>query len=90
MDVETYQFTSLGNNLVEREECSALLKGYILTGCDEISRTGTKASAVASVVDFGIEPQRDSSFVCAESPKSNCETFDDLRCEIYKMKESSE
>ena len=64
MDVETYQFTSLGNNLVGREECSALLKAYILTGCDETSRTGTKASAVASVVDFGIEPQRFQLCLC--------------------------
>ena len=49
---------------MEREECSALLKAYILTACDETSRTGTKASAVASFVDFGIEPQRFQLCVC--------------------------
>ena len=29
------------------EECSALLKAYILTGCDVTSKIGTKVSAVA-------------------------------------------
>ena len=83
------------------EKCSALLKAYILTGCDVTSKIGTKASAFASkpenyVDDFGIEPLQDSSFVCAEkylvrviSPKSDCETFDDLRYEIYKTKEKA-
>ena len=84
------------------EKCSALLKAYILTGCDVTNKIGTKVSAVASkpennLHDFGIEPLRDSSFVCAEkylrrviSPKSNCETFDDLRYENYKTKEKAQ
>ena len=58
-------------------------------------------SAVASkpenyLADFGIEPLQDSSLVCGEkylvkviSPKSYCETFDDLRHEIYKTKEKA-
>ena len=76
-------------------------KNYILTGCDVTSKIGTKVSAVASkpenyLEDFGIESLQDSSSVCAEkylvrviSPKSNCETFDHLRYEIYKRKEKA-
>ena len=78
-----------------------MLKVYILTGCDVTSKIGTKVSAVASkpekyLDNFGIEPLRDSGLVCTEkylvrviTPKSSCETFDDLRYEIYKTKEKA-
>ena len=58
-------------------------------------------SAVASkpesyLDDFGIEPLSDSSFLCVKkylvrpiSPKSNCETFDDLRYETCKTKQKA-
>ena len=83
------------------EKCSALLKAYILTGFDVTSKIGTKVSAAASkpenyLDDFGIEPVQDSSLVCAKkylvrviSPKSNCETFHDVRYEIDKTKEKA-
>ena len=64
-----------------------------------MSNIGTRESALAlkpeSYLDnFGIEPLRDSSFLCPAtylvrviSPKSNCKTFDDLRCEKQKTKQ---
>ena len=70
-----------------------MLEAHILTGYDLMSNIGTRESAVAFkpesyLENFGIEPLRDSSFLCAEkylmrviSLKLNCETFDDLRCE---------
>ena len=78
-----------------------MLKVYILIELDVTSKIGTKVSAVASkpenyLDDFGIEHLRDSGLVCAEkylvkviTPKSNCETFDDLRYKIYKTKEKA-
>ena len=78
-----------------------MLKAYILTGCDVTSKIGTKVSAVASkpenyLDDFGIKTLQDSSLAFVEkylvrviSLKSNCETFDDLKYEIYKTKEKA-
>ena len=66
-----------------------------------MSNIGTRESAVALkpesyLNNFGIEPLRDSSFLCPAkylvrviSPKSNCETFDGLRCETYKTKQKA-
>ena len=84
------------------EKCSALMKVYILTGYDVTSLIGTEVSAAASkpenyLNNFGIEPLRDFNFVCAEryllrviNLKSNCETFNDLRYQIYKTKEKAQ
>ena len=78
-----------------------MLKAYILTGCDVTSKIDTKVSAVASkpenyLDDFGIETLQDSSLAFVEkylvrviNLKSNCETFDDLKYEIYKTKEKA-
>ena len=77
------------------------LKTSLFVGKGEGGRgkVGTKASACISrperyLSDFGIEPLRESSFASAEkylvrviSPRSNCETFDQLRYQLYKSKE---
>ena len=58
-----------------------MLKAYIVTGCDETRKLGTKASAVDSkaesyLEDFDIESMRDSRFVSA---KTYCESAIDLQ-----------
>ena len=84
------------------EKCLALLKALVLIRFGITSKIGSKVSAVSSkpdsqlcesyLNDFGI----DFSFIFAKkqlmrviSPKSNCKTFDNLRFEMYKMKEKA-
>ena len=78
------------------EKSSTLLKVYTVTGCDETSKIGIKAPAVASksesyLDNFGFESLRDSSFVCAKkylvrviSSKPNCKAFNNLKYEMFK------
>ena len=48
------------------DKCSALLKAYILTGCDETSKIGNEVLAMAILKRLNIEYLRDSSIAWAE------------------------
>ena len=77
------------------EKSAALLKAYILTGCDVTSKVGTKAAAFKAKPEvylkyFGVEPVTDYVFQQAEKylvnvidPNTTCEKFDDLRHMMY-------
>ena len=78
----------------------SLLKAHILTGCDVTSKVGTKLAAVNSIkkgnalTKFGGEffDSRKSAevfLVNVLSISSKCETFDELRYEMYYEKKKS-
>lgn len=78
----------------------SLLKAHILTGCDVMSKVGTKLAAVNSIkkgnalTKFGGEffDSRKSAevfLVNVLSISSKCETFDELRYEMYYEKKKS-
>ena len=79
----------------------ALAKAYFGTGCNPLIKVGSKASAYKSepenyLQNFGTESKNDADFEAAErflvrvvDPRSNCDTFDELRYQMYKNKEKS-